>query len=604
VGTGQLIADRYRLEEQVGSGGMGTVWRATDEQLRRVVAVKHVRLSGDDSDRQRIQREAQIAASLHHPHVVTVFDSMVQDDGLYLIMEYVPSQSLAEILTEYGTLPPQQAAHIGAQIADALAAAHTKGIVHRDVKPGNVLVTAKSIAKLTDFGISRIVGDVRLTQTGVVSGTPAYLAPEVAAGAESSPPSDVFSLGATLYAAVEGTPPFGISGNPLALLRRVAEGRVPPARRAGPLHPVLRALLQRRPAKRPEAQRAQQMLWEAVAQAASGKNPTAWHARRPALAVVGVVTAALAVTASLLTAQLGRSGADATARSSSPPLAATASLGDPRTADPCALTDRAALARFGIPKLATDYANFNRCDILVRLAGGAVIDVKVELENPLPPGRSVPGQLENVGSVVIARQPENAGECRRTLLLADQRRVVITAAWRRETGALDLCPAAEVAATSAIAVLRQGEVPRRSAPPDATSLARVDACALLEQEALAGVPGLNPADQDPGFGGWECQWNSRTTDTYVLVRFDRNLLLTSDDGRPAVIGGRPAFVKPKGHSDDSCQVQLVHRRYQDAAGDPTLELVLVIAGGAQPPDQLCQPAQALAAAVAALLPPR
>lgn len=265
--VGDLLAGRYRLRRLIGSGAMGAVWEAVDERLGRPVAVKQLLVppgldaARSEQARQRAMREGRIAARLQHPHAVAVYDVVV-DDGLpVLVMEYVPSRSLADLLAAHGRLEPAAAARIGAQAASALAAAHAAGIVHRDVKPGNVLIADGDTAKISDFGISHASGDVALTQTGMFAGTPAFLAPEVAQGHPATPSSDVFSLGATLYATVEGRPPFGEDGdNPLALLRVVAAGEVPAARRAGPLTPVLDAMLRADPAQRLTAAQAEQAL--------------------------------------------------------------------------------------------------------------------------------------------------------------------------------------------------------------------------------------------------------------------------------------------------------------------------------------------------------
>ncbi|HWC81015.1 MAG TPA: serine/threonine-protein kinase [Pseudonocardiaceae bacterium] len=252
---GDLIAGRYRLVERIGGGSMGSVWRGADEVLRRAVAVKLLLERADvtgealEEAHERARREARITARLHHPNAVTVYDVVDHQGTPVLVMEYVPAPSLAAVLAEHGPLPPARVAAIGAQIAAALTAAHRVGIVHRDIKPGNVLLPEGGSAKLVDFGISRAVGDVVITQTGLVSGTPAYLAPEVAGGAAPTPASDVFALGATLYAAVEGEPPFA-GENALAVLYSAAAGRVRPPRRAGPLTPVLTGLLQPEPAAR------------------------------------------------------------------------------------------------------------------------------------------------------------------------------------------------------------------------------------------------------------------------------------------------------------------------------------------------------------------
>ncbi|HEX5405517.1 MAG TPA: protein kinase [Pseudonocardiaceae bacterium] len=255
--VGRLIADRYRLTEHIGSGAMGVVWQAHDERLHRTVALKQLLLQPGLSAaeaheaRERAMREGRIAARLQHPNAVAVYD-VVEDAGQpVLIMEYVPSKSLSAVLDQRGPLPPQEVARIGAQVATALTAAHLAGIVHRDIKPGNVLLTDDGIVKITDFGISRATGDVTVTATGMLAGTPAYLAPEVAKGENPGPPSDVFSLASTVYAAVEGHPPFGTGENTLALLHLVAACRTIPPRQAGPLTALLMQMLRANPNDRP-----------------------------------------------------------------------------------------------------------------------------------------------------------------------------------------------------------------------------------------------------------------------------------------------------------------------------------------------------------------
>ncbi|MDT4996247.1 MAG: eukaryotic-like serine/threonine-protein kinase [Pseudonocardiales bacterium] len=263
---GLLIAGRYRLVERVGAGGMGSVWEAWDERLHRRVALKQLHpqpgLSAAEAHlaSKRAMREARITARLHHANAVPVYDAVDHDGMPCLIMQYLPSTSLQDALTERGTLSIAEVARIGSEVAAALAAAHEVGIVHRDVKPGNVLIDSEGSAKLTDFGISHALGDVTLTSTGMVTGTPAFLAPEVARGIESGFASDVFSLGATLYAASEGTPPFGRGENPMAVLHRVASGQVNPPQRSGQLTPVLTAMLAADPASRPSMAQAADAL--------------------------------------------------------------------------------------------------------------------------------------------------------------------------------------------------------------------------------------------------------------------------------------------------------------------------------------------------------
>jgi len=255
--TGDLIADRYRLVTKLGSGAMGVVWEARDERLQRQVALKQLRpqpaLDTEERDlaNQRAMREARISARLHHPNAVTVFDVVEHEGQPCLILQFVPSMPLSTVLREGGPLAENEAAQVGAQVASALAAAHQAGIVHRDVKPGNILIADDGTALVSDFGISRAHGDATLTMTGMVHGTPAFLAPEVARGADATPASDVFSLGATLYATLEGHPPFGSDPSAIAILHRAAEGIIDPPERSGALAPVLLEMLSGDPAARP-----------------------------------------------------------------------------------------------------------------------------------------------------------------------------------------------------------------------------------------------------------------------------------------------------------------------------------------------------------------
>src|SRR6478672_364673 len=258
---GRLVAGRYRLQSQIGGGGMGAVWLALDELLGRQVAIKQVISAPGvtpeqtDQQRQRALREGRIAARLSHPHAISVYDVALEHDQPWLVMEYLPSRSLAEVLNEDGVLRNDQVAQIGAQVADALAATHAAGIVHRDVKPANILIgeggSVEGLVKITDFGISHAAGDVTLTRTGQITGTPAFLAPEVAQGQPMTEASDVFSPGATLYTCLEGTPPFGMEDNALGMLHRVAGGQVVPPSRSGALTQPLQKILAADPTDRP-----------------------------------------------------------------------------------------------------------------------------------------------------------------------------------------------------------------------------------------------------------------------------------------------------------------------------------------------------------------
>lgn len=296
----QTLADRYTLLERLGSGAMGVVWRARDELLHREVAIKQLLLpdllpSQVEEACERAMREGRIAARLQHPNAIGVFDVVIEDGKPCLVMEYLPSRSLSEVLKERGTLPPAEAARIGAQVVAALAAAHEVGIVHRDIKPGNVLIGHNGSVKITDFGISRAAGDVSVTKTGMLSGTLAYLAPELARGADPDPAADMFSFGATLYATTEGQPPFGRSANEFGLLYKISTGQVVPPARSGPLTALLTRLLAIEPVARPSAAQVAEELATLTGPARRGRRAGVLVA-----AAVLVLLVAAVVTASFL----------------------------------------------------------------------------------------------------------------------------------------------------------------------------------------------------------------------------------------------------------------------------------------------------------------
>ena len=264
--TGRVIAGRYNLQHPIGRGAMGVVWRARDLLLDRDVAVKEVVISaliGADERHtayQRTLREARTAARLSHRGVVTVYDVVEEDGRPWIVMELIPSQSLDQVLTVQGRLPAARVCDIGQQLLSALAAAHTAGVLHRDVKPSNVLIANSKVgdtweerAVLTDFGIAQFEGDPRLTQTGMVMGSPGFTAPERIRGGDATPASDLWSLGATIYAAVEGRGPFEQRGGAITTMSAIINEDAPVAPHAGQLAPIIAALLRRDPSARPSA---------------------------------------------------------------------------------------------------------------------------------------------------------------------------------------------------------------------------------------------------------------------------------------------------------------------------------------------------------------
>uniref|UniRef100_UPI003F68D656 protein kinase domain-containing protein n=1 Tax=Paractinoplanes polyasparticus TaxID=2856853 RepID=UPI003F68D656 len=281
-----VVADRYRLVAPLGQGGMGRVWRATDVVLHREVAIKELvpppglTAAERQEMRERSLREARAIARLNNINVVRVFDVLRTDADPWIVMEYVPSRSLQDTLAADGPYSPVRAAEIGLGVLNALRAAHRAGVVHRDVKPGNVLIGADGRVVLTDFGLATVPGDPNVTRTGLVLGSPAYIAPERARDGSAGPAADLWSLGATLYAAVEGASPFA-RPSAIATLAALATENPPPARNAGPMKPVLNGLLRKDPTHRINAEEAERLLLRAAGRRSKLSFPMSPTMRRP-----------------------------------------------------------------------------------------------------------------------------------------------------------------------------------------------------------------------------------------------------------------------------------------------------------------------------------
>ncbi|MEV6315858.1 serine/threonine-protein kinase [Streptomyces sp. NPDC051776] len=267
--TGRLLAGRYRLGEVLGRGGMGTVWRAEDETLGRTVAIKELRFSSnvDEDEKQRLitrtLREAKAIARIRSKGAVTVYDVVDEDDRPWIVMELIEGNSLAEVIRETGSLTPHRAAEVGLEILDVLRSAHREGILHRDVKPSNVLIAEDGRVVLTDFGIAQVEGDPSVTSTGMLVGAPSYISPERARGHKPGPPADLWSLGGLLYACVEGVPPYDKS-SALATLTAVMTEPLDPPKNAGPLEEVIYGLLAKDPDQRLDDAGARALLTDAL----------------------------------------------------------------------------------------------------------------------------------------------------------------------------------------------------------------------------------------------------------------------------------------------------------------------------------------------------
>lgn len=530
---------------------MGIVWLADDLREHRQVVLKRPHEAGARAD---LERAAEIAGKIVHPNVVKVFGIVGDGDDCWLVMEHFAATSLAA----KGVLAPRVVAAIGAQVAGALTAAHEVDVVHGDVAPANVLVADNGTAKLIDFGVTS-------------PSTAEYVSPEVADGAAAVAASDLFSLGATLFAAVEGEPPYG-TGDPESCLRRIRSGRGDIPVRAGGLRPVLDALSRRDPTMRPTALQAKEML----DRVAAGLTVPAWPGERKRPRTLLVTVAVVAVVALLLFALIRpwESEAGGPRRTV---------LGDPRTADPCSVADSGVLGRFGEATLDANFGGFNRCDVLIAVAGDDEIDVMFQFD-------LTPAKAATTPSRVVRHAPERDSDaCDIALTLADRAVLEVTAKSDDDVDT-DFCQVADVAADHAENVLAQyQEVPRR-APADPRSLADVDACALLTDDLV----GASPV---PGYANWTCRWESPAGTLRVI--FEREDLDSARQGDRLTLSGREVYIAP---GDFTCAAKVFHLRYLDASSEPYVELVLVVAEGAAAMTDLCRRVTTFAAPVVTRLP--
>ncbi|WP_370949172.1 serine/threonine-protein kinase [Amycolatopsis sp. cg5] len=578
--SGQVVAGRYRLVEQVGSGGNGVVWRAVDEQLDRPVALKRA-IPGDgrrySEQIRELRREARLLAQLNHRNVVTLYDVLDDDGECWLVMEYVPARTMAE----RGVLTPVEAANAGAQIAAALVALHARDMLHRDIKPANILMLDDGEAKLGDFGISQIVaGEETVTGSALLAGTPGYVAPEVARGSDPLPASDVFSLGSTLFAAVEGTSPVGATtDNAFLRIRRAADGNIAVARQAGPLAPVLERLLAVDPSLRPTAAEARDLL-AAVAKVTLPEMPAAPRRGRRTLLLAG---AGATVVAGLV-AWFALSGPPAAEPAPAPGLVlpVTTIMGDLHTADVCSLIVTGTFKRFGKSDFVPDEDNFDQCDVILKFDHGE-LDTQVKfIAIPVPV--EIPGTAENRGTFAITRGTSAGEYCVNHILLPEGYEIRIDSYRHRRPDFNDLCAVANAATDYAAAILAKGRIPRRPEPHPQSAI-KLDACALRASSTLART-GLDLAHPRAGFGNWACDW-SGTGYEFGLEFLRRRPPDPGTVARTVDIGGAEAKVFKEDAGSATCVVELPLYQYEDAFRDLKDDAVFSSVSGGSSVEERC-----------------
>lgn len=655
IGPGYRLLDRYELVRYIDSGAAGTVWEARDHTLGQTVALKHVAFPATtaaqqeeaDENRARTLREARVAARLRgHPRVVSIYDVAEVAGDLWLVLEYLPSRSLRAVLAEEGPLPVDRVARIGGAVAAALAHAHDAGITHRDVKPGNVLLgdDGRTI-KLTDFGIAHAEQEVGLTRSGIVSGTPAYMSPEQARGDECAPASDVFSLGATLYRAVEGTPPFGEDEVYVRLMHRVAYGVMTPPRAAGRFTPLLMQLLELDPSTRPDAGTAGRLL-DAYVRATSDPtdDPTAatppGHARESATTPSSTSTstpaassvptpatpppaspppvppasrrwsgprarwlAAAAVVVVLLigsgVAVVASGALDRDLAELPDSVGAVATAGDLATADPCALVDAATMSRFGPARIGPG-GNIGECRVTVQTANGGQGRTDVHFSSAATERIDAVGAPRDLGGLSIVTEGITGQGCSTYLRFPDGTAVAVQTAGGPYGVVPDRCAINDVAVAVAANRLAENGITFRPGWQGRISLAGRNACAAAVPVAGV-VPDLDVLRTTGYVNGSNCYLGRAVRGSpYANVQLALEPSGSfSNYGTATEVGGKAVYTRGvQGYQNPiACRVTVVHKPSYDLGASGPAEAVTAQVEGAQAYPEQCREATDLALAV-------
>ncbi|WP_255952975.1 serine/threonine-protein kinase [Streptomyces odontomachi] len=613
---GARVGGRYRLTQGPIEGGMGEVWPARDEELGLDVALK--RAKTQERERRGTvamgtpRAEGRALARIRHPHVVALYTT-VQDRRLlrvtqWLVLEYVPGGNLDHRLP----FRPELAAHVGAQLASALGALHSAGLVHCDIKPSNVLASGRNSVKLTDFGLAyRIGGTETITFNATGGGTHGFTAPEVENGRPPQPRSDVYALAATVYALITGRPPE--PGTDL----EIAEG---------PLHDLLTAMLRPESGDRPDVAEVQKRLTAiagpperlpdfppkkpaAPGDGRSDPAPEKTSRRRRSL----LVGAAATVAVGALVAWGIRIGTDSDGRppahSDGKPAAAPESKphplidGDPRMADPCSLLTAPDFARFGDAQLEWDYGNFDRCDVYLTPNSQQAVDIQVDLANDVDASDMAGLQRRTIGRVHVAERPPSSDACVRFVRLdGTTDTTLVVQAGTADGPDKPYCDIADAAVDVVAKRINRGPLAKRSPTPPSDSLWHRDACAMLGNDALNKIPGVDAKHPFSTFGGWGCEWESTTSKMEVKLRFNRPEMDQDEENKSTTLSGHAAVIAPELDGARTCAVDVAGRSYADQDGGSAIETMRITVQNAPDTDHACDLATDLARSAAPGLP--
>ncbi len=649
----------YRIEALIGRGGAGVVYRATQLRLQRRAAVKLLApgLATDAEYRQRFEREARLAAALEHPHIVPVYDSGFADGVLYLTMRYIDGPNLATAVRDNGPMDLHRTCNLLTGIAEALDSAHHAGLVHRDVKPANVLLTAANpstghrYAYLCDFGIARhVVSDSTLTATGQFLGTVSYCAPEQLQRQPVDGRTDQYALACVAYYCLTGRAPFA-GGDPAGVMFAHIGAAPPQASTHNPdLPSAVDDVLARALAKQPTDRFGNcttfiQALASAIGSTAPPRSSPRGHPvpttdptdtalpeeaattqirpplarptsrsrlRRtllllgiPAFAVIVAVTALWLLPATTNSATSPPATAQPSPATSTDP---TVPISDPRLADPCALLSPEHFSASGTVVTGPAINEFfSRCTLVLSLSTGATVSVHATFG--ALNGRRIDARAEQPGSLPIRRFAASKPGCPRSIVLSDQHMVDISV--DVSAGSADACAIADLGTTHAIKnLVERGVQYLPSVASDAHSLRRLHACALLDDESLRRVPSLDPTRRAESFGGWECTWGNDDDAGFkppsVFVDFQwtgRRTVHESD--RLIRAGGRDVYIRTRNGPNDytTCQAFIVHRNRPFSNGAQAQENVVISVFADLRVAEQCKLAEDFASIVVSRLPP-